>query len=54
MTTPIQFVQQARRIHRPDPKLPADHQDKRSEIPVERGKVELWLTGAIEEVDRIM
>lgn len=32
-----------RRMHRPDPKLPADQQDKRSVVPIELGDVDTWL-----------
>ncbi len=33
------------RLHRPDPKLPDDAQDKRSLVPLERGQWEEWLHG---------
>ena len=38
-----------RRMHKPDPKLPADAQDKRSVIPVEPEDVDTWLFGTTEE-----
>lgn len=34
-----------RRMHKPDPALPADAQDKRSVIAIEKGNVERWLNG---------
>lgn len=43
-----------RRMHRPDPKLPADHQDKRSVIAIERGDVELWLRASAPEARALM
>lgn len=33
------------RMHKPDPELAADKQDKRSVIPRELADVDLWLTG---------
>ena len=39
-----------RRMHKPDLKLPADQQDKRSVIAIEPDDVDLWLTGTIEQV----
>jgi putative SOS response-associated peptidase YedK len=38
------------RMHKPDPKLPPDQQDKRSVITIESADVERWLTGTIDEV----
>jgi putative SOS response-associated peptidase YedK len=37
------------RMHKPDPALPAQSQDKRSVIPIEREHWELWLNGSVEE-----
>ena len=37
------------RMHKPDPRLPADQQDKRSVVSIELADVERWLTGSIEE-----
>jgi putative SOS response-associated peptidase YedK len=37
------------RMHKPDPKLPADQQDKRSVVPIELADVELWLHGTNDE-----
>ncbi|MBK1714635.1 SOS response-associated peptidase [Rubrivivax gelatinosus] len=34
------------RMHKPDPKLPPDQQDKRSVVPIEREDVDAWLFGA--------
>jgi putative SOS response-associated peptidase YedK len=33
------------RMHKPDPKLPPDQQDKRSVVPIEREDVDAWLFG---------
>ncbi len=38
-----------RLMHKPDPKLAADQQDKRSVIPIEAGDVDQSLAGTIEE-----
>jgi len=37
------------RLHKPDPKLPADQQDKRSLIHIDAGNWEQWLRGSTEE-----
>ncbi len=37
------------RMHKPDPKLPADQQDKRSVAPIELQDVDQWLYGSLEE-----
>lgn len=42
------------RMHKPDPKLPADKQDKRSVIPIELGDVDLWLAGTVEEAKQLL
>lgn len=36
------------RMHKPDPKLPPDQQDKRSVIPIELVDVDTWLYGSID------
>jgi putative SOS response-associated peptidase YedK len=38
------------RMHKPDPKLPPDQQDKRSIIAIEQGELEQWLQGSVDEV----
>jgi putative SOS response-associated peptidase YedK len=38
------------RMHKPDSKLSADQQDKRSVVAIEQGEVERWLRGRVEEV----
>ena len=43
-----------RRMHRPDPKLPADAQDKRSVIPIELGDVDTWLAGIVQEASKLL
>jgi putative SOS response-associated peptidase YedK len=35
------------RMHKPDPKLPADRQDKRSVVPMEEADWEAWLHGSV-------
>ena len=42
------------RMHKPDPKLPPDQQDKRSVIPIERGDVDQWLAGTVEEAQQLL
>ncbi|SDX11679.1 Putative SOS response-associated peptidase YedK [Variovorax sp. YR634] len=37
------------RMHKPDPKLPADQQDKRTVIPLEVHEFDRWLTCTVEE-----
>ena len=36
-------------MHKPDPKLPPDRQDKRSVVPVEAADVDTWLHGTVEQ-----
>lgn len=43
-----------RRMHKPDPALPPDQQDKRSVIPVELDDIEQWLSGTTEEARELM
>lgn len=43
-----------RRMHKPDPKLPADGQDKRSVVPIAREFTDLWLFGTIDEARRLI
>lgn len=43
-----------RRMHKPDPKLASDAQDKRSVIPIEAGDVVQWLAGTIEEAKQLL
>ena len=38
-----------KRMHKPDPKLPADQQDKRSVIPIEMHDMDQWLAGTTKE-----
>ena len=42
------------RMHRPDPKLPPDQQDKRSVIPIEAEDVDLWLSAPVAEAARLL
>jgi putative SOS response-associated peptidase YedK len=42
------------RMHKPDPKLAPDQQDKRSVVAIELADVELWLNGSIEEASQLV
>ncbi|WP_307574674.1 hypothetical protein [Paracidovorax avenae] len=42
------------RMHRPDPKRPADRQDKRSVIPIELEDVDTWLAGTVAEASKLL
>lgn len=42
------------RMHRPDPKLPPDRQDKRSVIAIEQGDVDAWLHGSIDDAKELL
>jgi putative SOS response-associated peptidase YedK len=43
-----------RRMHKPDPKLGPDQQDKRSVIAIQLGDVDLWLTGTPAEASNVV
>lgn len=43
-----------RRMHKPDPTLDPDEQDKRSVVPIADEHVDLWLRGAVEEAARLV
>lgn len=42
------------RMHRPDPKLAPDQQDKRSVIAIERANIEQWLRGSINDAAKLL
>ena len=42
------------RMHRPDPKRPANMQDKRSVVPIELVDVDSWLTAPVEQAARLV
>ena len=42
------------RMHKPDPKLGPDQQDKRSVIPIERGDVDQWLAGTVKDATELL
>lgn len=42
------------RMHKTDPKLPADLQDKRSVIPIELADVDQWLAGTVAEATQLL
>lgn len=42
------------RMHKPDPKLGPDQQDKRSVIPIELADVDLWLSGTVAEASQLL
>lgn len=48
------IVKLMKRMHKPDPKAPADAQDKRSVIPIEAGDVDTWLAGTVEEASTLL
>ena len=41
-------------MHKPDPKLPEDKQDKRSVIPIERSDWDVWLHGTLEQAQALV
>lgn len=43
-----------RRMHKPDPKLPTDQQDKRSVIPIELADVDRWLSGTVKDAQTLL
>lgn len=42
------------RMHKPDPKLPPDQQDKRSVIPIADGDVDAWLNGTQKDAQSLL
>lgn len=42
------------RMHRPDPKLPPDQQDKRSVVAIESADVDTWLRGPLDEATELV
>lgn len=42
------------RMHKPDPKVAADKQDKRSVIPIEAQDVDQWLQGTVAEASKLL
>ena len=42
------------RMHKPDPKLPADQQDKRCVIPIEMEDLDQWLEGTQKEASELL
>lgn len=42
------------RMHKPDPKLPANQQDKRSVVAIEQAVVEQWLAGSAEDAAQLL
>ena len=42
------------RMHKPDPKLPADQQDKRSVIAIEMQYAHQWLAGTVREAGQLL
>jgi hypothetical protein len=42
------------RMHKPDPSLPPDAQDKRSVISIERADAEQWLAGSAEDARALL
>lgn len=42
------------RMHKPNPKLPAEAQDKRSVVAIETNDVEQWIRGSLEEAQALL
>ena len=42
------------RMHRPDPNLPPDQQDKRSVVVIEPGDFDAWLSGSIDDARNLI
>lgn len=42
------------RMHKPDPDLPPNQQDKRSVIPIETEDVDTWLVGTMDEAKKLL
>ena len=42
------------RMHKPDPKLGPDQQDKRSVVPIELADVDAWLHGTLEQAQTLV
>ena len=42
------------RMHRPDPKRPADQQDKRSVVAIELSDVDTWLQGSVDDAKELV
>lgn len=42
------------RMYRPDPKPPADEQDKHSVIPIEMQDIDQWLSGAVKDAAQLL
>lgn len=42
------------RMHKPDPQLPADQQDKRSVVAIEAEDMDQWLLGSMQEVKPLL
>ena len=42
------------RMHKPDPKLGPDQQDKRGVVPIELGDVDQWLYGTMEQAAELV
>ncbi|MBL8330213.1 MAG: SOS response-associated peptidase family protein [Rubrivivax sp.] len=43
-----------RRMHKPDPRLPADQQDKRAVVPIAPEDLDLWLHGTVREASSLI
>lgn len=42
------------RMHKPDPKFPADQQDKRSVIRIDQGDADRWLAGTVNVAQELL
>ena len=43
-----------RRMHKPDPQLPPDAQDKRSVIVLEQAELDRWLWGSMQDAQDLL
>jgi len=41
-------------MHKPDPKLPPDQQDKRSVVAIDLGEIDTWLNGSNTEAAKLV
>ena len=42
------------RVHKPEPKLGPEQQDKRSVVPIEMADVDRWLFGAVDDATTLV
>lgn len=42
------------RVHKPEPKLGPEQQDKRSVVPIEMADVDRWLFGTVDDATKLV